>query len=557
MLTDVAIAEAATPRPIHEIGARLGLERAELEPYGNFKAKVRPETIFEREKDGSRGRLVLVTGITPTRAGEGKTTVSVGLADGLRRVGAESVLCIREPSLGPVFGVKGGAAGGGYSQVIPMADINLHFTGDLHAITSAHALLSAVLDNHLHQGNALDIDPRQVTWRRAVDMNDRALRNVVIGLGGRINGVPREDGFMITAASEVMAIFCLAASLENLERRLGEIIVGVRADGSPARARELGVAGAMTLLLREALGPNLVQTLEGTPAFVHGGPFANIAHGCNSLMATRAGLAFGDVVVTEAGFGSDLGAEKFFDIKCRIGGLSPGAAVIVATVRALKLHGGTAQSELASPDPESVGRGLANLEAHVANVRAFGVEPVVALNVFGTDSEEELGTVEGACERLGVACARSEGHARGGEGCEELARAVLAALEDGTSGYRPLYDLECSIAEKIETIATRMYGADGVDYTGQATKDIAQLESIGLGGTPVCIAKTPNSLSDDPSKLGQPTGFRITVQDVRPSAGAGFVVARTGTVMIMPGLPRVPAAEGMRVTGDGSVVGLF
>jgi len=556
MLTDVAIAEAATPRPIHEIGARLGLDRDLLEPYGHFKAKVRPETIFERES-GPRGRLVLVTGITPTRAGEGKTTVSVGLADGLRRVGAESVLCIREPSLGPVFGVKGGAAGGGYSQVIPMTDINLHFTGDLHAITSAHALLSAMLDNHLHQGNALGIDPRQITWRRAVDMNDRALRSIVLGLGGRLNGVPREDGFMITAASEVMAIFSLASSLEDLERRLGDIIVGVRPDGMPVRARDLHAAGAMTLLLREALGPNLVQTLEGTPAFVHGGPFANIAHGCNSLIATRAGLAFGDVVVTEAGFGSDLGAEKFFDIKCRIGGLSPGAAVIVATARALKLHGGAGVSDLATPDAGAVERGLANLEAHVDNVRAFGVEPVIALNVFGSDTEEELGVVEAACARLGVACARAEGHARGGEGCEDLARAVLAALDGGTSEYRPLYDLERPLEEKIETIATRMYGAEGVDYAPQAQKDIAQVRAIGLGETPVCIAKTPNSLSDDPSKLGRPSGFRITVQDVRPSAGAGFVVARTGTVMVMPGLPGVPAAEAMRITEDGNVVGLF
>ncbi len=555
MLTDVAIAEAATPRPIRDIGAMIGLDADELEPYGRFKAKVRPESIFAHE-GGRPGRLVLVTGITPTRAGEGKTTVSVGLADGLRRVGVESVLCIREPSLGPVFGVKGGAAGGGYSQVIPMADINLHFTGDLHAITSAHSLLSAMLDNHLHQGNSLGIDPRQVTWRRAVDMNDRALRSVVIGLGGRTSGVPREDGFMITAASEVMAIFCLASSLEDLERRLGDIILGVRFDGTPVRARELNVAGAMTLLLREALGPNLVQTLEGTPAFVHGGPFANIAHGCNSLMATRAGLALGDVVVTEAGFGSDLGAEKFFDIKCRFGGLAPGAAVIVATVRALKLHGGTASADLAEPDPAAVERGLANLEAHVDNVRAFGVEPVIALNVFGTDSEEELATVETGCERVGVAHARAEGHQRGGEGCEALARAVLAALEAGTGDYRPLYELGLPIKEKIGTIATRMYGADGVDYTGQADKDIAQLESMGLGGTPVCIAKTPASLSDDPARLGRPRGFRITVQDVGPSAGAGFVVARTGTVMIMPGLPKVPAAEGMRVTERG-VVGLF
>ncbi len=555
MLTDVQIAEAATPKPIQEIGAKLGLSAEELEPYGHYKAKVQPETIFGREP-GS-GRLVLVTGITPTAAGEGKTTVSVGLADGLRRVGTNSVLCIREPSLGPVFGLKGGAAGGGYSQVIPMADINLHFTGDLHAITSAHALLSAALDNHLQQGNPLGIDHRQITWRRAVDMNDRALRNIVIGLGGRINGVPREDGFMITAASEVMAIFCLAASIEDLEERLSSIIVGYTYGGEPVRARELKVAGAMTLLLREAIGPNLVQTLEGTPAFVHGGPFANIAHGCNSLMATRAGLAFGDVVVTEAGFGSDLGAEKFFDIKCRIGGLNPEATVLIATIRALKLHGGGDRSALATPDTDAVRKGLVNLEAHVENIRGFGIEPIVAINVFGTDSDDEITAVVEACDELGVSCARSEGHAHGGEGCEDLARAVLESLDSGQNHYRPKYATDIPIKTKIETIAQEVYKADGVDYTKQAEKDIGQLESVGMDDTPVCIAKTPNSLTDDPARLGRPTGFRITVQDVRPSAGAGFVVARAGTVMIMPGLPKVPAAEGIRIVEDGSVVGLF
>jgi formate--tetrahydrofolate ligase len=555
MLTDVQIAEAATPRPITEIAEKIGLTPDQLEPYGHFKAKVQPETIFAREP--GRGRLVLVTGMTPTAAGEGKTTVSVGLADGLRRVGTKSVLCIREPSLGPVFGVKGGAAGGGYSQVIPMADINLHFTGDLHAITSAHALLSAALDNHLQQGNELGIDPRQITWRRAVDMNDRALRNIIVGLGGRINGVPREDGFMITAASEVMAIFCLSASLEDLESRLGNIIVGYTYAGEPVYSRQLNVSGAMTLLLREALAPNLVQTLEGTPAFVHGGPFANIAHGCNSLMATRAGLAFGDVVITEAGFGSDLGAEKFFDIKCRIGGLNPEATVLVTTIRALKLHGGADKQDLATPDEAAVRGGLANMTAHVENIRGFGVEPVVAINVFGTDSEEEIGAVAEQCETLGVRYARAEGHARGGEGCEDLARAVLEALDAGQGKYEPKYPVDIPIKDKIEMIATKVYRADGVDYSAQATKDIAQLEAAGLGDTPVCIAKTPNSLSDDPSKLGRPTGFRITVQDVRPSAGAGFVVARAGTVMTMPGLPRVPAAEAMHIEPDGSVVGLF
>ena len=555
MLTDVEIAQAATPRPITDIAASLGLPPEDLEPYGHFKAKIGPETIVEREP-GS-GRLVLVTGITPTAAGEGKTTVAVGLADGLRRIGTKSILAIREPSLGPVFGIKGGAAGGGYSQVIPMADINLHFTGDLHAITSAHALLSAALDNHLHQGNALALDPRQISWRRAVDMNDRALRFIVLGLGGRINGVPREDGFMITAASEVMAIFCLASSLRDLQERLGSILVGYTASGEPVHAEALNVSGAMTLLLREALAPNLVQTLEGTPAFVHGGPFANIAHGCNSLMATRAGIALGEVVVTEAGFGSDLGAEKFFDIKCRVGGLRPEAVVLIATTRALKLHGGGSKDALTEPDPETVRRGIPNLEKHVENLRKFGVTPVVALNRFGTDSEEELAVMAEACEALGVRSAISDGHARGGEGCEELARAVLDALESGESDYAPLYPLEASLDEKIETIATEMYGADGVDYTKPAQKDLARLESLGLGGLPVCIAKTPASLTDDPAVLGRPEGFRITVQDLRPSVGAGFVVARTGTVMTLPGLPRVPAAEGMQVLEDGKVVGLF
>ena len=555
MLSDVQIAEATAPKPIREIGAKLDLGPEQLEQYGHFKAKVRPETVFAREP--GKARLVLVTGMTPTPAGEGKTTVAVGLADGLRRIGMEAVLCIREPSLGPVFGMKGGAAGGGYSQVIPMADINLHFTGDLHAITSTHALLSAALDNHLQQGNRLGIDHRQVTWKRAVDMNDRALRNIVIGLGGRLSGMPRQDGFLITAASEIMAIFCLASSLEDLEGRLARIIVGYSHDGEPVRAAGMKVAGAMTLLLREAMGPNLVQTLEGTPAFVHGGPFANIAHGCNSLMATRAGLAFGEVVVTEAGFGSDLGAEKFFDIKCRAGGLSPEAVALVATIRALKLHGGSKRDELAKPDSESVARGLDNLEAHVDNIRGFGLEPVVAINQFGTDSEEELRVVEEGCARFGVRSARSEGHAHGGAGCEDLAREVMAALDSGQADFRPKYAVQDSIRDKIETIARTVYTADGVDYAAKALRDITMLEVSGLDKTPVCIAKTPNSLSDNPTLRGRPTGFRITIQEVTPSAGAGFVVARAGSVMTMPGLPKVPAAEAIRIEKDGSVVGLF
>jgi formate--tetrahydrofolate ligase len=539
MRTDVEIASTAALEPITAIGEALGLADEELELYGRHKAKVRPEAIFERGPGD--GRLVLVTGLT----------------DGLRRQGRRAVACIREPSLGPVFGIKGGAAGGGYSQVIPMADINLHFTGDLHAITSAHALLSAMLDNHMHHGNTLGLDPRQITWRRAVDMNDRALRNVVVGLGGRINGVPREDGFMITAASEVMAIFCLAADHTDLEDRLGRIIVGYTLDGEPVRAASLNAPGAMNLLLRDALAPNLVQTLEHSPAFVHGGPFANIAHGCSSLMATRAGLALADVVITEAGFGSDLGAEKFFDIKCRVGGLKPEATVIVATVRALKLHGGVSFGALGEENVAAVEVGLTNLEKHVENMAQFGVPAIVALNVFEADTEAELAAVEQACSGFGVPVARSEGHARGGEGCERLAEAVMGALDSGKADFAPLYDLDRPLAEKIEEIATRIYGADGVDFSRQARRDLDMLEVNDLGGLPVCIAKTPNSLTDDAKILGRPSGFRITVQDARPSAGAGFVVVRTGDVMTMPGLAKVPAAEGIRLTPEGEVVGLF
>jgi formate--tetrahydrofolate ligase len=555
MRTDVEIASAAALEPITAIGEGLGLTDGELELYGRHKAKVWPDAIFEREPGD--GRLVLVTGMTPTRAGEGKTTVTIGLTDGLRRQGRRAVACIREPSLGPVFGIKGGAAGGGYSQVIPMADINLHFTGDLHAITSAHALLSAMLDNHMHHGNALGLDPRRITWRRAVDMNDRALRNAVVGLGGRTNGVPREDGFMITAASEVMAIFCLAADHTDLEERLGRVIVGYTRDGEPVRAASLNAPGAMNLLLRDALAPNLVQTLEHSPAFVHGGPFANIAHGCSSLMATRAGLSLADVVITEAGFGSDLGAEKFFDIKCRVGGLKPEATVIVATVRALKLHGGVSFDALGEENVAAVEAGLANLEKHVENMGQFGVPAIVALNVFEADTEAELGAVEQACVSFGVPVARFEGHARGGEGCEGLAEAVLAALDSGEADFAPLYELDRPLAEKIELIATCMYGADGVDFGRQAQRDLDLLEANGLSGLPVCIAKTPNSLTDDAKVLGRPSGFRITVQDARPSAGAGFVVVRTGDVMTMPGLAKKPAAEGIRLTPEGEVVGLF
>jgi formate--tetrahydrofolate ligase len=555
MRSDVDIAQEASLAPITEIAAKLGLGEAELELFGSHKAKVRLDAL--RGREARRGRLVLVTGTSPTPAGEGKTTVAVGLADALSLRDKRVALCLREPSLGPVFGIKGGAAGGGYSQVVPMVDINLHFTGDFHAITSAHSLLSAMLDNHLQQGNPLGIDPRRITWKRAVDMNDRALRRTVIGLGGPGSGVPREDGFLITAASEVMAIFCLAADHEDLEARLGRIIVGYTRDQSPVRAQELEASGAMTLLLNDALSPNLVQTLEGTPAFIHGGPFANIAHGCNSLIATRVGLQLGDVVVTEAGFGADLGAEKFFDIKCRVGDLEPEAAVVVSTIRSLKMNGGVPKTELEGENVEAVRRGIPNLEKHIDIVRRFGVPPIVALNRFHSDTEAELAAVEQACGELGVTVARSEGHARGGEGTLDLADAVLAELEKGDGNFAPLYPSEMPLAEKIETVAREVYGADGVDFQGPARKSIEKLESIGLRELPVCIAKTQYSLSDDPALLGRPEGFRITVRNVNPSAGAGFVVALTGDVLTMPGLPKRPAAAGMSVDSDGRVVGLF
>jgi formate--tetrahydrofolate ligase len=531
MRSDVDIAQEASLAPITEVAAKLGLEEADLELFGRHKAKVRLDALRHREP--RRGRLVLVTGTSPTPAGEGKTTVAVGLADALSLRDKRVALCLREPSLGPVFGIKGGAAGGGYSQV------------------------SAMLDNHLQQGDPLDLDPRRVTWKRAVDMNDRALRRTVIGLGGPGSGVPREDGFLITAASEVMAIFCLAADPEDLEERLGRIIVGYTRDRSPVRARELEASGAMTLLLADALSPNLVQTLEGTPAFIHGGPFANIAHGCNSLIATRVGIQLGDVVVTEAGFGADLGAEKFFDIKCRVGDLEPEVAVVVATIRSLKMHGGVPKTELEGENVEAVRGGIPNLEKHIDIVRRFGVPPIVALNRFHSDTESELAAVERACAELGVTVARSEGHARGGKGTLDLADAVLVALEEGEGNFAPLYPEEMPLVQKIETVAREVYGAEGVDFQSPARKSIEQLESIGLGELPVCIAKTQYSLSDDPALLGRPEGFRITVRNVTPSAGAGFVVALTGDVLTMPGLPKRPAAAGMSVDSDGRVVGLF
>ncbi len=551
--SDIAIAQAATLRPIADVGAEAGLEADELLPYGRHKAKVTMDAIRKRKP---RGRLVLVTGINPTPAGEGKSTVTVGLAQAFRRLGRKVMVCIREPSLGPVFGVKGGAAGGGYAQVVPMDEINLHFTGDFHAITSAHNLLSALLDNHIHHGNALGIDSRRVTWPRTMDMNDRALRSIIVGLGGLNGGPSREERFVIVPGSEIMAILCLATDIEDLERRLGRIIVGLRRDRTPVTALDLKAAGAMTLLLKDALLPNLVQTLEGGPALVHGGPFGNIAHGCNSIMATKLGLSLSDIVLTEAGFGADLGAEKFFDIKCRFGGLNPEAAVVVATVRALKMNGGVKKEHLGTPDVDALRRGMVNLEAHVANVRKFGVPVVVALNRFLTDSAEELDRVLGAARSWGARAALSDVWARGGEGGEAVAREVMATLDEGKAAFRPLYDVALPIKRKIETIAREIYGADGVNYLPAAEKSIAQCEAMGLDRTPVCMAKTQYSFSDDPARLGRPSGFTITIRDVYASAGAGFVVALAGDIMTMPGLPKVPAAENMRVLADGTIEGL-
>jgi formate--tetrahydrofolate ligase len=552
--TDIEIAQAATLRPITAVAADLGLSADDIDQYGKFKAKL-PLELSTRPP---RGKLVVVTAINPTPAGEGKSTVSVGLAQALRRIGTNAVLAIREPSLGPVFGVKGGAAGGGYAQVLPMDEINLHFTGDFHAISSAHSLLSAMMDNHLQQGNELHLDPRRITWPRTIDMNDRALRHAIIGLGGPGEGVPREERWVIIPASEVMAILSLASDLDDLEARLGSIIVGATAGANkaPVRARDLKASGAMTLLLKDALRPNLVQTLEGGPALVHCGPFGNIAHGCNSLVATRTALALGDVVVTEAGFGSDLGAEKFFDIKCRIGGLRPEAAVIVATVRSLKMQGGAPKSALHEENPAALERGLPHLRHHVNNVRQFGVPVIVAINRRLSDTAAELTMVEAYANSIGVKVALCDVWASGGAGGETLARGVLELLDSGVADFKPAYDTALPIREKIDQIVRKVYGADGADITPAASRSIDYLESIGLGNTPVCMAKTQYSLTDDASKLGTPTGFRITVNEVWGSAGAGFVVAKTGDIMTMPGLGKVPAAEGMRVYPNGTIEGL-
>lgn len=556
MLSDIEIAQQAKMQKITDVAAKLGISEDDIELYGKYKAKLSYDLI-RRVKDKKDGKLILVTAITPTPAGEGKSTTTVGLAQGLAKLGKKVIVALREPSLGPCMGIKGGAAGGGYSQVVPMEDINLHFTGDFHAITSAHMLLAAMLDNHIQQGNALNIDPRRIAWKRVVDMNDRELRNIVVGLGGKAHGVPRQDGFDITVASEVMAILCLASSLHDLKERLAKIIVAYDYNGNPVTAGQIKAQGAMAALLKDAVKPNLVQTLENVPAIIHGGPFANIAHGCNSVMATQTGLKLADYTITEAGFGADLGAEKFFDIKCRYAGLKPDAAVIVATVRALKMHGGVPKTELKTPNVEAVKKGLVNLEKHIENVKKFGVPCVVAINIFAQDTAEELEAVREHCAKHGVNVALSDVFAKGGEGGIDLAKEVIALADSGESKFAPIYPLEMSLKGKIETIAKEIYGADGVNYTKEADKALKEFEDLGYGNLPICMAKTQYSFSDDPALLGRPSGFKITIRNCRIAAGAGFIVVLTGDVMTMPGLPKVPAAEKIDVTDDGVISGLF
>lgn len=555
MLSDIEIAQKAEMKPITEIGASIGIPAEDLENYGPYKAKLSLKFTKELEKK-PMGHLILVTAISPTPAGEGKTTTTVGLGQALAQLGKKAMICLREPSLGPCMGIKGGAAGGGYSQVVPMEDINLHFTGDLHAITAAHNLLAAMVDNHIQQGNVLGIDPRRVVWNRVMDMNDRVLRHIVVGLGSHANGVPRESGFDITVASEVMAILCLATSIRDMKERFAKIIVGYTYDNKPVTAGDIHAQGAMAALMKDALKPNLVQTLEHVPAFIHGGPFANIAHGCNSILATKTALHLADYVVTEAGFGADLGAEKFLDIKCRFAGLKPDAAVLVATIRALKMNGGKAKNELTESDPEAVKRGLPNLLRHVANLKKFGLPIVVALNMFPSDTAEEKKVIEDACREAGVPVAESTVFVDGGRGGLDLGRKVLEAIDRGSS-YKPLYDLDLSLKDKIETIAKNIYGAANVQYDSAAEKELKHIEEMGFRNVPVCIAKTPVSFSDDPSKLGAPSGFTLHVREVKISVGAGFVVVLTGKVMTMPGLPKRPAAERIDVDDDGNITGLF
>ncbi|MBO5169019.1 MAG: formate--tetrahydrofolate ligase [Phascolarctobacterium sp.] len=556
MLSDIEIAQQAKMLKITEVAAKLGIPEEDIEMYGRYKAKLSMDLIRRMEAE-KPGKLVLVTAITPTPAGEGKSTTTVGLAQGLAKINKNVIVALREPSLGPCMGVKGGAAGGGYSQVVPMEDINLHFTGDFHAITSAHMLLSAMVDNHVQQGNALNIDPRRIVWKRVVDMNDRELRNIVVGLGGKAHGVPRQDGFDITVASEVMAILCLATSLRDLKERLSKIIVAYDYSGNAVTAGQINAHGAMAALLKDAVKPNLVQTLENVPAIIHGGPFANIAHGCNSVMATKTAMKLADYTITEAGFGADLGAEKFFDIKCRYAGLKPDAVVLVATVRALKMHGGVPKSELTTPNVEAVKKGIVNLEKHIENVQKFGVPLVVAINIFAQDTPEELEAVREHCAKHGVNVALSDVFARGGEGGIELAKEVVALAESGTANFKPIYESEMPLKEKIETVAREIYGADGVNFSKDAEKALADFEAMGYGNLPVCMAKTQYSFSDDQTLLGRPSGFKITIKNCRISAGAGFIVVLTGDIMTMPGLPKVPAAEKIDVSDEGVISGLF
>ena len=556
MKSDIQIAQEAKMKPIKYVAEKLGLCEDDIECYGKYKCKISLD-VYDKVKDNSDGKLVLVTAINPTPAGEGKSTVTVGLGQALNNLGKNAVIALREPSLGPVFGIKGGAAGGGYSQVVPMEDINLHFTGDMHAITTANNLLSAAIDNHIHQGNVLRIDSRRIVFKRVMDMNDRALRHIVVGMGGKVNGFVREDGFNITVASEIMAILCLAHDLEDLKERMGNILIAYNLDGNPVYAKELEVQGAMALLMKDAIKPNLVQTLENTPALIHGGPFANIAHGCNSIMATKLALKLGDIAITEAGFGADLGAEKFFDIKCRYGNLKPSCVVIVATIRALKHHGGIAKTELSIPNVEALEKGISNLEKQIENIKKFNVKPVVAINKFVTDSDQEVEFIKDFCGKIGVDVALSDVWAKGGDGGIELAKIVSDILENENSDFVPIYDEKNTIEEKVLTIAKEIYGANGVNYTPAAKKQIAELEKFGLDKLPICMAKTQYSLSDNPSLLGRPEGFYINVKEVRVSNGAGFIVVQTGDIMTMPGLPKVPAANKMDVLRDGEIVGLF
>lgn len=556
MKTDVQIAQEAKMQHISEIAKNVGLSNEDIELYGNHKAKVHLDVI-DRNKDTKDGKLILVTAINPTAAGEGKTTTNVGLSMGLNKIGKKTFTALREPSLGPCFGVKGGAAGGGYAQVVPMDDINLHFTGDIHAVTTANNLLAALIDNHLHQGNKLNLDPKRITWRRAIDMNDRSLRNIIIGTGAKTNGSMREDGFDIAVASEVMAILCLATSMQDMKDRLSRMVVGYTFDKKPVTAGELDATGAMALLLKDALMPNLVQTLENTPALIHGGPFANIAHGCNSVVATKMALKLADYVVTEAGFGADLGAEKFFNIKCRQADLNPSATVIVATIRALKNHGGVKKADLNNENIEALGLGFENLEKHIENVKKFNVPGVVAINKFPTDTDAEIKFVEDKCKALGIPVVMSDVWANGGEGGVELAKKVVEVVEADTAEFKTLYDLSLSPKEKIETICKEIYGADGVEFTTKALNDMKKYVEDGLGELPICMAKTQYSLTDNKKLLGRPTGFKVTIQEVKASAGAGFLVALAGNIMRMPGLPKVPAATKMDILEDGEIIGLF